>query len=87
MAAPERLNVLLSRARKALVLNGNAKTFQASRKGGQIWSSLLKLLGRQDCVFDGLPVRCEQHPDQEMLLQIPSDFDELCPDGGCSAAW
>jgi hypothetical protein len=34
MVAPERLNVLLSRARNALVLVGNSETFLASRVRG-----------------------------------------------------
>ena len=35
MFSPERLNVLLQRARNALIMVGNAKTFMNPRKGGR----------------------------------------------------
>jgi hypothetical protein len=85
MRSPERLNVLLSRARKALIIIGNPATFKASRKGGELWSSLLTLLAESGSLHDGLPVRCTRHPDREMLLASPEEFDQKCPDGGCSA--
>ena len=87
MISPERLNVLLSRARKALILIGNSRTFLRSRRGGEIWSAFFSLLARDSHVLDGLPVKCEQHPDWEQVLKEPSDFDKYCPDGGCSAPW
>ncbi|KAK4548613.1 hypothetical protein LTR36_009523 [Oleoguttula mirabilis] len=85
MASPERLNVLLSRARKALILIGNSATFLASPKGARDWKYLLNTLGENNCIFDGLPVRCEQHPGCQMILGSPAEFDEQCPEGGCSA--
>lgn len=87
MASPERVNVLLSRARDALIMIGNAETFMASPEGGELWSRLLESLGRSGCVHHGLPVRCERHPNRIALLQKPADFDEECPDGGCNAPW
>lgn len=85
MAAPERLNVLLSRARKAIVIVGNSETFLASRKGHNTWIPFFNLLRQGNNIHDGLPVRCEQHPDRQNDLKQPSDFDELSPDGGCSS--
>jgi hypothetical protein len=85
MAAPERLNVLLSRARKAIVLVGNSETFLASRKGQNTWTPFFNLLRQGNNIHDGLPVKCEQHPDRQNDLKQPSDFDKLAPDGGCSA--
>jgi hypothetical protein len=85
MIAPERLNVLLSRARKALIIIGNSGTFLASRRGADTWRPFFKLLTEQNNIHDGLPVRCEQHPDRQNVLSQPSDFEQLCPDGGCSA--
>ncbi|KAK5125339.1 hypothetical protein LTR85_000448 [Meristemomyces frigidus] len=87
MASPERLNVLLSRARKALILIRDSATFLASPKGPRDWQSLLSTLGENNCIFDGLPVRCEQHPARHMTLSSPAEFDEQCPEGGCSAQW
>jgi Cdc6-like AAA superfamily ATPase len=85
MIAPERLNVLLSRARKALIIIGNSATFLASRRGADTWRPFFKLLTEHNNIHDGLPVKCEQHPDRQNVLTQPSDFEKLCPDGGCSA--
>lgn len=87
MFSPERLNVLLSRARQGLILIGNSETFRGSRKGGEMWDNFLDILAENNLIQDGLPVKCEQHPDKQQLLKQPSHFDELCPDGGCSALW
>ncbi|KAK0188464.1 P-loop containing nucleoside triphosphate hydrolase protein [Armillaria mellea] len=84
MCAPERLNVLLSRARNALIMIGNSDTFINAKKGKELWMSLFDLLKGQQHIYDGLPVRCEQHPDRTALLSTEPQFDTLCPDGGCS---
>ncbi|KZT00352.1 P-loop containing nucleoside triphosphate hydrolase protein [Laetiporus sulphureus 93-53] len=83
MSSPQRLNVLLSRARNALIILGNAETFMNPRKGGETWNQLFDLLKKGAHVFDGLPVRCERHPQRAALLKNPIDFDNLVPDGGC----
>ncbi|KAF8531244.1 P-loop containing nucleoside triphosphate hydrolase protein [Gautieria morchelliformis] len=83
MYSPERLNVLLSRARDALIILGNAETFKMSRKGQELWGRLFDLLKQGGNLYDGLPVRCERHKDRTALLTSPADFDEKCPDGGC----
>ncbi|KAG6919536.1 hypothetical protein DXG01_005126 [Tephrocybe rancida] len=83
MFSPERLNVLLSRARDALIMIGNVQTFEKSRKGGDLWTHLFKLLKKGKHVYAGMPVRCEQHPDRTAILSRPEDFESHCPDGGC----
>jgi flagellar biosynthesis GTPase FlhF len=85
MIAPERLNVLLSRARNALIIIGNLETFLTSKRGTSTWKPFFDLLRQANSIQDGLPVKCEQHPDRQNILRQPSDFDDLCPDGGCSA--
>ncbi|GLA87164.1 hypothetical protein AtubIFM56815_011439 [Aspergillus tubingensis] len=87
MAAPERVNVLLSRARNALVMIGNASTFLASRKGQSTWKPLLEMLQAHGQVYDGVPLKCETHPDRMIVVQSPERFEEECPDGGCSDPW
>jgi len=84
MIAPERLNVLLSRARKALIIIGNSHTFLASRRGKSTWQPFFDILAKDNLVLDGLPAKCERHPDRQTILTTPVEFDELCPDGGCS---
>ena len=87
MDSPERLNVLLSRARDGLILIGNSQTFLHSRKGGSLWERLFTLLEKGRYVYQGFPVKCERHPERVVLLKRPDDFDYLCPDGGCREPW
>ncbi|KAJ6114078.1 P-loop containing nucleoside triphosphate hydrolase protein [Penicillium capsulatum] len=87
MAAPERLNVLLSRARNILIMVGNSKTFVTSRKGQKCWIPLIDELKARGHLYDGFPVKCEQHPDKTAVLRTKEDFDRETPDGGCSAPW
>ena len=83
LSQPERVNVLLSRARNAMFIIGNVDTFLRSRKGKALWQNLLELLKIGSHIYDGFPVRCERHPDRKSILSSPQDFEE-CPDGGCS---
>ncbi|KAH7098453.1 P-loop containing nucleoside triphosphate hydrolase protein [Auriculariales sp. MPI-PUGE-AT-0066] len=87
MFSPERLNVLLSRARDGCIIIGNANTFRASRKGGDLWGKLLDHMQAKGNIYTGLPVRCERHPDRKELLSTPSEFEEKSPDGGCVQLW
>lgn len=87
MSARERLVVLMSRARNGIVLFGNMHTFHKSKKGHVLWSEYFDALKEQNSLFDGLPTRCEQHPDRQTDLKRPEDFDVLCPDGGCAEKW
>jgi SpoVK/Ycf46/Vps4 family AAA+-type ATPase len=84
MSSPQRVNVLLSRARNGLIMFGNADTFMNSRKGKEIWVPLMDQLKRDGHVYDGFPVKCKRHPDKTALLTEKEQFDEVCPDGGCS---
>ncbi|KAL3496205.1 P-loop containing nucleoside triphosphate hydrolase protein [Aspergillus germanicus] len=86
MSAPQRLNVLLSRARDILIMIGNSQTFKHSRKGQDIWIPLFDQLQANGHLYDGLSVRCEQHPQRRAVLRELDHFDELCPDGGCQQA-
>ncbi|KAJ6619746.1 P-loop containing nucleoside triphosphate hydrolase protein [Mycena sp. CBHHK59/15] len=83
MFSPERLNVLLSRARDALVMIGNAATFQGARKGNALWTQLFDMFRTNGHFYEGLPVKCERHPSHVSDLTRPSDFETECPDGGC----
>ncbi|EMT74599.1 P-loop containing nucleoside triphosphate hydrolase protein [Fusarium oxysporum II5] len=82
--ARERLVVLLSRARNGIILFGNMETFMKSKKGGKMWTQYFDALKENNCIFDGVPIHCERHPETSMLLKSPEDFDEKCPDGGCA---
>ena len=85
MSSSERLNVLLSRARNAMIILGNSKTFRKARKGAEQWRKLFSLLERH--TFNGFPIKCERHQDNVATLEKPGDFDMFCPNGGCTAKW
>lgn len=87
MAAPERLNVALSRAREGLIMIGNVDTFLAAKKGNSIWLDFITYLKDKRMIHDGLPVFCEQHPDRKTVLASPDKFEINCPDGGCDEPW
>jgi hypothetical protein len=87
MAARERLNVLLSRARDILIMVGNSKTFTNSRKGKEFWVPFFSHLNKNGHIYDGLPVKCEQHPRITASLKTKEDFETECPDGSCPAPW
>ncbi|OHF03871.1 ATPase [Colletotrichum orchidophilum] len=87
MKAPERLNVLCSRARECLILIGNMETFMASTHGKAVWLPFFSLLKEKNYLHDGFAIRCQQHPGRTELLTEPEDFDSKCPDGGCAEAW
>lgn len=79
--------VLMSRARNGIILFGNMHTFLKSKKGHAVWTEYFDALKEKGSLFDGLPTRCEQHPDRSLLLSKPEDFDHHCPDGGCAEKW
>ena len=87
MSGRERVNVMLSRARDALIMVGNAQTFLESRKGREVWGPLLDLLKQDGHVYDGLPILCERHPEKIELVRSPEEFDVKSPDGGCTDPW
>jgi len=87
MSAPERLNVLITRARNCLILVGNMETFVRSKKGSPAWLPFFELLKTHGHLYDGLPVKCERHPERTADLKEPKDFLKLSPDGGCTQPW
>ncbi|KAL4068441.1 P-loop containing nucleoside triphosphate hydrolase protein [Scleroderma yunnanense] len=84
MDSPERLNVLISRARNGLILIGNSSTFERSKKGGKLWTDFLELLRKGGNVYRGFPIKCERHPNWTYEIDHPDNFDAYSPDGGCT---
>ncbi|KAI2624345.1 P-loop containing nucleoside triphosphate hydrolase protein [Hypoxylon sp. NC1633] len=84
MAAPERLNVLISRARNALIMIGSANTFMNAKKGREEWTRLFDHLKMNGKIHDGFPLKCEKHLDTKHIARSVEDFELHCPDGGCT---
>jgi replication-associated recombination protein RarA len=81
---PERVNVLLSRARHGQIIIGNDKTFRRSAKGARLWGNLLDQMERDEQMYSGFPAFCEVHgSDADVDLSTPKAFEEAVPCGGC----
>ncbi|KXZ51992.1 hypothetical protein GPECTOR_10g1014 [Gonium pectorale] len=81
---PERINVLLSRARHGMILIGNAATLRNAKspEARRHWGRVLGALEAAGAVTRGLPVACQSHGTQS-LVDTPEAFKERVPDGGC----
>jgi hypothetical protein len=75
---PQRVNVLLSRARLGMILVGNAECLIQGSRGNQTWETVLKPMP----VVQGFPALCEKHGN-DTLIREASQFEERVPDGGC----
>jgi hypothetical protein len=78
---PERINVLLSRARHGLILLGNAGHLSHA-KGCEHWVRLLRTLGESKAILPGLPAVCQVHG-TTALLDSQAAFQLHAPQGGC----
>lgn len=81
---PERINVLMSRARHGMVLVGSAATLRNCRSsaGRQHWGKVLGLIEAAGGMLPGLPSECQLHATRA-LLRSPKAFAEQAPQGGC----
>jgi hypothetical protein len=82
---PERINVLLSRARCGLILVGNATMLRnaSSPDAQQHWGVVLDQLEAAGAILPGLPAVCQQHGRSLPLLGSVEAFEEYSPQGGC----
>ena len=78
---PERVNVLLSRARNGMFLIGNKKTLS---KRSEVWNNVFQLLTEDSLIFSGFPICCNVH-NRTVLLERPIDFEKCHkPGNACS---
>jgi len=86
---PERVNVMLSRARECEIIFGNRATLENAKgslsplKGGLLWKTIFSHLEASGHIFEGLPVLCQNHRSRA-ILSSPEDFNTHCRDGGCT---
>jgi hypothetical protein len=79
--------VLLSRARNGLVMIGNTDTFKGSRSGKEVWGKFFEIMNENGHLYDGLPIKCESHPDRTAIIRTAAEFNEVSPNGGCKEPW
>ncbi|KAM0282128.1 hypothetical protein ACHAQH_003168 [Verticillium albo-atrum] len=80
LKAPERLNVLVSRARSCLIMIGDMETFIKSAQGQHVWMPFFKLMREKNYLQDGL-WKCfkedEEHrkKDEELRRRALRNFE------------
>lgn len=87
LGEPERINVLLSRARHGLIMLGNTSTLKSatSTAARKHWGAVLNLLERKGNIRSGLPAKCQLHDTLHVPdLGSPAAFSRQSPDGGCT---
>ncbi len=82
---PERINVLLSRARHGMVLIGNSHTLRNAKsvEARRHWGVVLEKLEAGGAVAPGFPAVCVNHGTL-VSLATPGAFAVGSPHGGCS---
>ncbi|XP_078457991.1 NFX1-type zinc finger-containing protein 1 [Lampetra planeri] len=72
--------VALSRAKRGLYVVGNAAMLAATVP---LWARLLRALRSEGRAGEGLLLRCQAHPDREVVAARDCDF-RRAPEGGCT---
>jgi hypothetical protein len=83
---PERINVMLSRARCGMIIIGSARTLREARSQAarEHWGKVLGLLAETNSIHAGLPAVCQQHKRPILpVLDTPQAFMQRAPHGGC----
>eukprot|EP00051_Salpingoeca_urceolata_P025827 m.470433 g.470433 ORF g.470433 m.470433 type:complete len:1716 (-) comp20369_c0_seq2:130-5277(-) len=85
VGSAQRVNVLLSRARKGMYLVGNMECLSHARasKSRQLWGKIKKLLDERGWLLDAFPAYCAEH-DALSEIRSAEEFTEFSPLGGCN---
>ncbi|PWY75451.1 P-loop containing nucleoside triphosphate hydrolase protein [Aspergillus heteromorphus CBS 117.55] len=77
---PNRINVLLSRAKHGMYIIGDANTASTA----PMWSSVIGILERDANIGPKLELHCSRHPGIQSYISQPDDFAVYAPEGGCA---
>ncbi|RAH79517.1 putative nonsense-mediated mRNA decay protein [Aspergillus japonicus CBS 114.51] len=80
LRTPNRVNVLLSRAKHGMYIIGNSMTSTHV----PMWADVLEMLEENGNIRTRLELQCPRHPESEITVCEPSDFPRLSPEGGCN---
>jgi hypothetical protein len=80
LRTPNRINVLLSRAKHGMYLIGNS----ATSRGVDMWGKVLDMLEKEGNIGDTLDLTCPRHPETPITVSEPEHFVQYSPEGGCS---
>ncbi|GAX15209.1 hypothetical protein FisN_12Lh085 [Fistulifera solaris] len=82
---PQRVNVLMSRAKHGMFIVGNASALRNSKAAKKVWDPILDRLESEGRLLPGLPTYCSLHPDDDpIVLSKMEDWRTCRPNGGCS---
>ncbi|TRX91630.1 hypothetical protein FHL15_007412 [Xylaria flabelliformis] len=79
LSTPNRINVLLSRAKHGMYLIGNADTY----KHVPMWEQVITMLRDEGNIGPVLQLRCPRHPEHPIEVSTPDHFLQFSPEGGC----
>lgn len=80
LRTPNRINVLLSRAKHGMYIIGNARTSSHV----EMWSTVISILHENGNFGQTLELECPRHPDIDIRIRTPDDFVVFAPEGGCN---
>ncbi|OJJ46123.1 hypothetical protein ASPZODRAFT_2059234 [Penicilliopsis zonata CBS 506.65] len=80
LRTPNRINVLLSRAKHGMYIIGNSET----SRGVEMWAKVLDILDRDGNFGQRLELQCPRHPATVITVAEPEDFLQFSPEGGCN---
>lgn len=82
LKTPNRINVLLSRAKHGMYIIGDSSTY------GKVpmWSEVLDILRTGGNFGQELGLCCPRHPETEIAVSQPDHFLQFSPEGGCQLA-
>ncbi|KAJ0417154.1 hypothetical protein BJY00DRAFT_325758 [Aspergillus carlsbadensis] len=80
LKSPNRINVLLSRAKHGMYIIGNAQTSCQV----PMWGSVIRMLEDGLNIGRQLELHCPRHPEARICVATPNDFAKYAPEGGCS---
>ncbi|KAI1824167.1 hypothetical protein F4861DRAFT_548947 [Xylaria intraflava] len=79
LSTPNRINVLLSRAKHGMYLIGNADTY------GHVpmWAQVITMLRDGNNIGPAIQLQCPRHPNHPIEVSSPDHFLQFSPEGGC----
>lgn len=80
LRTPNRINVLLSRAKHGMYIVGNAQTARSV----PMWDEVIDMFQEGGNLGESLQLKCPRHPDREIEVRAPDDFKVFSPEGGCN---
>ncbi|KAJ5182661.1 hypothetical protein N7492_000277 [Penicillium capsulatum] len=80
LRTPNRINVLLSRAKHGMYIIGNSET---SRRV-DTWGKVLDILEQDGNFGPQLELNCPRHPETPIAVTDAEQFVQFSPEGGCS---